>query len=139
MFQASFGVNRIESYWKIGWINEKTRIVIADSKEISLKSLSNLAIFARQNDASVFPYIFCADAISRVLKYLSASSDLQEVYYVTIFFHNLQLLLTKDIMTQHKAKVKVLLNEINPKDSMKELLMVWKAKQCGHFELKKKK
>lgn len=117
-------MNRIEKLRKE--LKRKKYLLFADSKEFSLKSLSNLSIYARQNDASLFPYIFCADGISRVLNYLSESKLIKELYYVTIFFYNLHRLMTTDIMTQHKAKTKQLLNEINPKESVKELLMV-----CG--------
>lgn len=97
---------------------------ISDLNEFPLKSLSNLAIFSKQNDSSLFPYMFCADGTSHILKYLANCKRLEDLYYVTIYLKNLHILLTKDIMTEHKIKVKDLLIDIDPKANFKELLMV---------------
>lgn len=97
---------------------------ILGSEEFSLKSLSNLAIFARENEEKIYPYIFCADGNSHIVKHLEKTSNIQELYYITIYLDKLQAMITKDLMKMHKAKAKHLLPAIEPKDSIPELLAV---------------
>lgn len=93
-----------------------------------LRSLSNLAIYSRENDDSLFPYNFCVDGTSHILKYLANSQKLQDLHFVTVYLDNLKLLLTKEIMSLHKMKVKNLLNDIDPKASHREIFTVCKIK-----------
>lgn len=104
--------------------NELLLVYILDQNEFPLKSLSNLAIYSRENDSSLFPYIFCADGTSHILKHLTECKRLEELYYVTIYLRNLNILLTKDIMAEHKTKVRQLLDGIDPKAHFKELFTV---------------
>lgn len=97
---------------------------LADLDEFPLKSLANLAIYSRENDDSIYPYTFCADGTSHILKYLAQSRTLQDVHYVTVYLHNLYLLLSREIMVEHKMKVKDLMDGIDPKTSHKEIFTV---------------
>lgn len=114
---------------------------IADLNVFPLKSLSNLAIYSRENDDSIFAYTFCADGTSHILNYLVRSQKLQDLHYVTVYLDNLNLLLTKEIMSMHKTKVKDFLNDIDPKKSFKEIFTVshfkYRVFRHVHFDGKK--
>lgn len=96
----------------------------SDPEEFPLKSLSNLAIFARQNDDKIYPYLFCADGSTHIMRHLEKISSIRELYYVTFYFDSLYVLITRELMTAHKAKAKQLLPVIKPKDCLEELLTV---------------
>lgn len=95
-----------------------------DMEEFPLKSLSNLAIFSQENDDKIYPYFLCANGTSHIIKYLNKCDSFQELYYVTLYYDSLHILLTKDIMTVHKAKMKTFLTYIDPQINLNELLMV---------------
>lgn len=71
------------------------------------------------------PYFLCGDGILHIAKYLNKCESIQDLYYITIFLDNLDILLTKDLMTVHKANMKLFLPRIDPQNNLKELLMVW--------------
>lgn len=99
-------------------------LLVVDLNVFPLKSLANLAIYSRENDDLLFPYIFCADGTSHILKHLAESQKIQDLHYVTVYLDNLHLLLTKEIMSMHKTKIKDLMNDIDPKRSHKEIFTV---------------
>lgn len=92
--------------------------------EFPLKSLSNLAIFSRENDTHMHPPLFCADGTSHIIKHLNKCDNIRDLYYITAYFENLHVMLTKELMSRHKAKMKQFLCEIDPKANLRELFAI---------------
>lgn len=118
-------VATLRTFSNLFFENDTMICISLDLHEFPLQSLSNLAIYSRENEISLFPYLFCANGTSHILKYLSETETLQELVYVTLYLENLQMLLTRDIMTEHKTKMKDLLNGIDAKTNLNELFTVF--------------
>lgn len=58
------------------------------------------------------------------MKHLERTSNIQELHYVTLYYDNLNALITKEFMQGHKAKLKQFLPDIKPNTNVKELLAV---------------
>ncbi|XP_031637600.1 uncharacterized protein LOC116350029 [Contarinia nasturtii] len=85
--------------------------MLKDLKEFPLIPLTNLAIYAHENQDKVYPHYLCAQANSHVLEHLSKCENFQDFHYVTLCFKSLSTLCTKEFLSIHKEKMKIFLED----------------------------
>lgn len=101
-----------------------------DFSEFPLIPLVNLAIFAKENDNQIYPYFLCIDGIPHIFTHLNECKNLQELYYITKYLKNLNMLITKDIMTLHKSKMKLFLSNPSEANRAELFAVFFKHSKC---------
>lgn len=70
------------------------------------------------------PYLFAADALPQINRYLENCGNIQQLDYITIYYMQLFAFVTKPMFILHKQKMKTLMDRINVKTEMKKFLNV---------------
>lgn len=110
---------------------------IPDSDEFPLQALANLAIFSRENSSKLFPYIFCVDGMSHIMRYLKRGNSLEDLYYITVYFSKLTKFATREVMSAQKAAMKKFLDctELSLDDAK---MMAAVRVECLHNKIKQR-